>query len=848
MRYLLALLVLPWLSVSFCRASVDTDATIEARRWVAAKFLDADRPDPPVKPFLQVRLAPNSLMRDYIEGHPLLISAEHFDNGLAMRSPGEILVHIPAGARTFEAKVGVDSNDVFYDSNVGRGSVVASIEAGGREFYQSPTLREGMKSIPIHVDLHGEREFVLRLRAVGERSPVYQAEWDQADWANASVIQNDGSRLSLSKLPLGEAAQAFSHAPPFSFRYGENVSADFLKSWSLQRRSRQIDQERTEYTLVYRDPSTHLSVRCVGIAYRDFPTIEWTVYFKNEGQARTPILQDIQGLDADFDGEATNAAILHHSEGSSAAPTDYQPLETTLTPKANEHFASRGGRPTDGNLPYFNLAFPGHGVIFVIGWPGQWSVDVAQDQSNDVHVSGGQESTHFWLAPGEEVRTPLCVVQFWDGDWIDGQNLWRRWMVAYNLPRPGGQLPRPFLASGSSRFTLEMQGANEENQKEFIAGVVKLGIPINHWWMDAGWYPFTKGWWQTGTWYPDPKRFPQGLRPISDFAHARHLKVVLWFEPERVTAGSWLDQNHPEWLLGADGKDKLLFLGNPQARKWLVDHVSQMIVEQGLDVYRQDFNFAPLELWKWRDTKDREGITEIEDVEGYLAYFDELQRRFPSLLIDTCASGGRRNDLETLRRAVPLDRSDYLYEPISQQGHTFGLSLWVPFFGTALNSFDPYTFRSQMAPAISLGMNPEQMASGQLALKHLLAQWHEVTDFYYGDFVPLVPYSMDSSAWMAWEFSRPESGTGVVQVFRRENSPFSAAQFKLRNLEPAARYIVKNLDTSQEVEFSGKQLMEVGLPVSIRDEPGAVIFMYGKDSRAVATSISKPVTYRAASR
>jgi alpha-galactosidase len=273
-----------------------------------------------------------------------------------------------------------------------------------------------------------------------------------------------------------------------------------------------------------------------------------------------------------------------------------------------------------------------------------------------------------------------------------------------------------------------------------------------------------------------------------------------------------------------------------------------MIAEQGLDVYRQDFNFAPLELWKWRDTKDREGITEIEDVEGYLAFFDELQRRFPSLLIDTCASGGRRNDLETLRRAVPLDRSDYLYEPISQQGHTFGLSLWVPFFGTALNSFDLYTFRSQMAPAISLGMNPEQMASGRLALKHLLAQWHEVTDFYYGDFVPLAPYSMDSSAWMAWEFSHPESGTGVVQAFRRDNSPFSAAQFKLRNLEPAARYIVKNLDTSQEVEFSGKQLMEVGLPVSIRDEPGAVIFMYGKDSRAVATSISKPVTYRAASR
>jgi alpha-galactosidase len=31
----------------------------------------------------------------------------------------------------------------------------------------------------------------------------------------------------------------------------------------------------------------------------------------------------------------------------------------------------------------------------------------------------------------------------------------------------------------------------------------------------------------------------------------------------------------------------------------------------------------------------------------------------PQLRIDSCASGGRRNDLETMRRAVPLWRSDY---------------------------------------------------------------------------------------------------------------------------------------------------------------------------------------------
>src|ERR1700733_14915690 len=88
-----------------------------------------------------------------------------------------------------------------------------------------------------------------------------------------------------------------------------------------------------------------------------------------------------------------------------------------------------------------------------------------------------------------------------------------------------------------------------------------------------------------------------------------NLKVILWFEPERVTQGSWLDQHHPEWLLGPDGKDKLLDLGNPEAWHWLVDHVSGIIADMGLDVYRQDFNFPPLQIWRAQDAPDRQGIT-----------------------------------------------------------------------------------------------------------------------------------------------------------------------------------------------------------------------------------------------
>jgi alpha-galactosidase len=200
-------------------------------------------------------------------------------------------------------------------------------------------------------------------------------------------------------------------------------------------------------------------------------------------------------------------------------------------------------------------------------------------------------------------------------------------------------------------------------------------------------------------------------------------------------------------------------------------------------------------------------------------------------LIDTCASGGRRNDLETLRRAVPLWRSDYPYKPISQQGETYGLSLWIPYYGTAINSLDPYFFRSQMTPALGFGLDHQQIEGQHPIAIRLLKQWREVVDYFYADFIPLTAYSLDSNNWMAWQLNRQDEGTGVIEAFRRESSPFPTAQLKLRDLDPVAHYSVTNLDSSQSTTITGKVLMEEGLPVTLQSQPAAALFMYRKSAQ-----------------
>ncbi|MCL5102725.1 MAG: carboxypeptidase regulatory-like domain-containing protein, partial [Armatimonadetes bacterium] len=166
---------------------------------------------------------------------------------------------------------------------------------------------------------------------------------------------------------------------PFSFTYGGASSSDLLPTWQQDYATEALDGQRTQFTITYTDPATGLRVKCVGIQYHDFPTVEWTLYFKNTGSGDTPILENIQSLDCVLDRGTNGEFTLHHNVGSPCTPTDYKPLETVMGPYSTLEIGGAGGRPTNSDLPYFNLENPDGGVIIVIGWPGQWSASFARD-------------------------------------------------------------------------------------------------------------------------------------------------------------------------------------------------------------------------------------------------------------------------------------------------------------------------------------------------------------------------------------------------------------------------------------------------------------------------------------
>ncbi len=669
---------------------------------------------------------------------------------------------------------------------------------------------------------------------------VFAAILSQAMGVEPSSAERARANLwAEGRFALGHPADL-----PFSFRYGGKSSRELLPTWKREITTRKREDGHTETILTFAAPDTGLVVRCTAVSYQDFPAIDWVLSFKNAGNAETPILESVKALDANLLALPASAeAKLYYSRGSHALITDFQPCEQTLGQGDRTLLSSFGGRSSDGTLPFFNVASSqGGGVTIDVGWTGQWAASFARASTGDVNVQAGMESLHTKLLPGEEIRSPSIVLVFWDGaDRLRGQNLHRRVLLAHYSPTVAGRPVDPPLAA-SPHAVIGFEKTTESNLRDLIQNIADHQVRFDYWWIDAGWYTCADNWARyVGNPDPDPKRFPQGMKPVADAARKAGMKFLLWFEPERVMLDTWLQQHHPDWLLKPPSEMPsevkyqfndgfhLLDLGNPQALAWVIEKLSAMIREAGIDCYRNDFNMYPLYYWRDHEEPDRKGMREIRYITGLYTLFDTLRQRHPALLIDTCASGGRRIDIEMLRRALVLTRSDYLWDPTGQQCHTYGLAAWIPLTGIGVASLDPYSCRSGLGSHFSFAVNyaskdPEVWRG----IVRLVNEYRSLKSLYIGDFFPLGGYSTSDDTWMAWQFDRPDLGEGMVQAFRRKDAANDSATYRLSGLNKEARYELTNLDQKSSEIVSGRDLSEKGLTVRLTEKPGAAVIRYRK--------------------
>ncbi|MBR2877431.1 MAG: alpha-galactosidase [Clostridia bacterium] len=552
-------------------------------------------------------------------------------------------------------------------------------------------------------------------------------------------------------------------------------------------------------------------------------TCQWTVYIKNTGAENSGVISDFYAINSALN---TGKAELYYSMGSDTAASDFSLIKKNLS--SERKFSGADGKPTETYLPYFNVYGEDFSAVLGIGWTGQWAATFS-NENGKTSITAKQENFNAYLLPGEEVRSPLVSISFYETDnALKGFNMFREWVMDCVYPKNVTQ---------SSYTVMEVAGPTSTRTSDEIIEVLngldkEVFEHTDAFWMDAGWYSYNEGWYDgVGNWTVDTNRYDNGIIELSDYAKKKGLGHTLWYEPERVFPGTHfhtVGSENEQWLISLDGEDNVMWnLADEEALKYYCDYILKSLKENGVTIYRQDFNFAPLSYWQKADSEyydGRTGICENHYITNEYKFLDYLTENVDGLIIDNCASGGKRLDLEMAYRSIAFWRSDYncsyhydLFD--ATQSHTYGISFWLPITGANLYMANEYACRSAIMPLMLMDFfshqNPE--------FEYYNEQRAQMGERYY----PLDFGSFDKDKMLAMQFSTYDAESGMALVYKRADVTDSKYVLKLNGLRTDATYKLYDIDNPDNVfTMDGTELMNNGLTLPLPEGEKAIIIMF----------------------
>ncbi len=571
--------------------------------------------------------------------------------------------------------------------------------------------------------------------------------------------------------------------------------------------------------------------------YDDFDATEWVLFFENKSDKISGIFSDIADCAACFslehpkspnpgfmpkEGDAcviTMTGVIKcenywDNDKKSAEEFAFNFEYLDKCPEQTKTFANIKGLSSNEIMPFFDVTSQGDGYFTAIGWSGSWKAEFKKTDCG-INMRAGLSKAEFYLEPGEQVRTAsILVMRYQKGE--DKHNKIRSLIKKYYSHKSSF----PEKADGVMAYEM-WGGLPSAEMKKRLGEFSSHGIKFDKFWVDAAWYgnckkceeAFSGDWGEhTGEWTPNPKVHPGGLADVVDCAKDAGMDFMLWIEPERAITGTRVVKEHPEWFITLpDNTSNMLWYGNEDALEYTKKLLCDCIEKYSMSCYRQDFNVQLEDYCIENDKGGRIGITEIKHVMGMYKLWDYLLEKYPHLIIDNCCGGGRRIDIETLRRSTPVLRTDYQCNfnpnPEVYQVHNTNISAYFPYTGCGQKvKGDTYAVRSSYSTSWSAmfystifqSMTEEDFSwTKKISEEYMRIRRYFSTDFYnHGSNV------LDDTSWTVWQYHDAESQSGIVMAFRRENSPFEEIKINLRGVDNGKKYEVSNLDTEENFEVS----------------------------------------------
>ena len=652
---------------------------------------------------------------------------------------------------------------------------------------------------------------------------------------------------------------------PVSFVYRDQSYSSLA---SLTLASRELTETLSGYALnAVWQVDGELSVRISASFNAEYAQSEYTVYFENNGSSPSGILRDVCALNHVFEGDAP---VLHGILGDHQ--NYYAPYETDLC-KQDAYHESIGGRATHVAFPYFNLTHGEGGTLIALGWAGTWNALFSSAAAGAKAVIRSNPTLNAVLLPGESVSSGLIVLLSYEGrNETDAMNLWREWFIRCNMPRAdrSGAGINPFSTAFFAYDTglPNSDGSISERHYTWKPSMEKLlseGLKPDFRWFDAGWYFDPAGntvesdWWGTiGSWELDTVKWPgKTFRESVDEFHRRGIRTFVWFEPERVTHVDDLVKNYgykKEWAIEAGGAITNN-IGDPECLEWTAGRVIRMLKDNDIDLYREDNNANHNQTWRRLDKEHTEalglpryGVAENKSIVGHYRLWDKIidfcRASGKCTFVDSCASGGGRNDIESLRRGIPFMRSDADRTTTALRlSMSASFNQWIPFHGAATKETagqvdpsvgagsDGYVFRASYLPVFNYSEaylhNPELDFD---RMQRYVGEWESIRHLLTRDMYVLTPWHArdNRTGWTAFAYDAPELRESLLLAFRMEDCEEERCAVRLPFADSGAQYELTDADTGEVRVLGGAQLNEEALTLSLPEKRSCMMLRIRK--------------------
>ncbi|MDR0884846.1 MAG: alpha-galactosidase [Clostridiales Family XIII bacterium] len=205
-------------------------------------------------------------------------------------------------------------------------------------------------------------------------------------------------------------------------------------------------------------------------------------------------------------------------------------------------------------------------------------------------------------------------------------------------------------------------------EKEFPLIDAAADIGCEYYCIDAGWYSSGDWWDGVGAWTPSAERFPGGIREVTDYIKSKGMIPGLWLEIEVMGIHSPLVQTTPQaWFFHRHGKPVMdrgryqLDFRNPEVRIFADEIIDRLVLEYGAGYIKMDYNIDAGAGTDFNSDSLGDGL--LEHNRAYIAWIDRQFEKYPDLIIESCSSGGMREDYSLLSRhslQSTSDQEDYI--------------------------------------------------------------------------------------------------------------------------------------------------------------------------------------------